>query len=46
VLTQATNHLLPLTHPPNDLHHVINSRRDVRSNINALRDRRHEDKIR
>jgi hypothetical protein len=26
VLTQVANHLLPLAHPPNDLHHTINSR--------------------
>ena len=29
VLTQAKNHLLPLTHPPNNLRHAINRRRDV-----------------
>jgi hypothetical protein len=39
VLTQAANHLLPLTHLPNDLCHAINSRQDTRSNISALRDR-------
>jgi hypothetical protein len=39
VLTQAANHLLPLTHLPNDLRHAINSRQDTRSNISALRDR-------
>jgi hypothetical protein len=27
--TQAANHLLPLAHPPNDLRHAINSRRDA-----------------
>jgi hypothetical protein len=26
VLTQAANHLLPLAHPSNDLHHAINNR--------------------
>jgi hypothetical protein len=46
VLTQAANHLLPLAHPPNYLHHAINSRRDARSNINASRDHQHEDEIR
>jgi hypothetical protein len=46
VLTQATNHLLPLAHPPNDLHHAINSRRDARSNISASHDRKHENEIR
>jgi hypothetical protein len=29
LFTQAANHLLPLTHPPNDLRHAINSRRDA-----------------
>jgi hypothetical protein len=43
VLTQTTNHLLSLVHPPNDLRHAINSRRDVQININASRDRRHEE---
>jgi hypothetical protein len=46
VLTQAGNHFLPLAHPPNDLSHTINSRRDARSNINASCDRRHENEIR
>jgi hypothetical protein len=46
LLTQATNHLLPLAHPPNDMRHAINSRRDARSNISASRDRRHENEIR
>jgi hypothetical protein len=46
VLTQAANHLLPLAHPPNDLHHAINNRRDTRSNICASCDRRHENEIR
>lgn len=46
VLTQAANHLLPLAHPPNDLRHAINSRRDAQSNISASRDRRHENEIR
>jgi hypothetical protein len=35
LFTQAANHLLPLAHPPNDLRHAINSRRDARSSINA-----------
>ena len=26
LLTQAANHLLPISHPPNDLRHAINSR--------------------
>jgi hypothetical protein len=46
LFTQAANHLLPLAHPPNDLRHAINSRRDARSSINASRERRHENKIR
>jgi hypothetical protein len=45
LFTQAANHLLPLAHPPNDLRHAINSRRDVRSSINASHERRHENKI-
>jgi hypothetical protein len=46
LFTQATNHLLPLAHPPNDLRHAINSRRDAQSSINASRERRHENEIR
>jgi hypothetical protein len=46
LLTRATNHLLPLAHPPSDLQHTINSRRDARSSINASRKRRHENEIR
>jgi hypothetical protein len=46
LFTQAANHLLPLAHPPNDLRHTINSRRDARSSINASRERRHENEIR
>jgi hypothetical protein len=38
LLTQAANHLLRLAHPPNDLRHAINSRRDARSSINASRE--------
>jgi hypothetical protein len=34
LLTRAANHLLPLAHPPSDLRHAINSRRDARSSIN------------
>jgi hypothetical protein len=45
LFTQAANHLLPLTHPPNDLRHAINSRRDARSSINASHERRHENEI-
>jgi hypothetical protein len=45
LLTRATNHLLPLAHPPSDLRHAINSRRDARSSINASRERRHENEI-
>jgi hypothetical protein len=45
LFTQTTNHLLPLAHPPNDLRHAINSRRDARSSINASRERRHENEI-
>jgi hypothetical protein len=45
LLTRAANHLLPLAHPPSDLRHTINSRRDARSSINALRERRHENEI-
>jgi hypothetical protein len=46
LFTQAANHLLPLAHPPNDLWHAINSRRDAQSSINASRERRHESEIR
>jgi hypothetical protein len=46
LFTQAANHLLSLAHPPNDLRHAINSRRDTRSSINASRERRHENEIR
>jgi hypothetical protein len=46
LLTRAANHLLPLAHPPSDLRHAINSRRDTRSSINALREPRHENEIR
>jgi hypothetical protein len=46
VLTQAANHFLPLAHPPNDMRHAINSRRDAQSNISTSRDRRHENEIR
>jgi hypothetical protein len=46
LLTRAANHLLPLAHPPSDLRHAINSRRDTWSSINASRERRHENEIR
>jgi hypothetical protein len=46
LLTRAANHLLPLAHPPSDLRHAINSRRDAQSSINASRERQHENKIR
>jgi hypothetical protein len=46
LLTRAANHLLPLAHPPGDLWHAINSRRDARSSINASREQRHENEIR
>jgi hypothetical protein len=46
LLTRVANHLLPIAHPPSDLRHAINSRRDARSSINASRDRRHENEIR
>jgi hypothetical protein len=46
LLTRAANHLLPIAHPPNDLRHTINSRRDALSSINASRDRRQENEIR
>jgi hypothetical protein len=45
LLTRAANHLLPLTHPPSNLRHAINSRRDTQSFINASRERRHENEI-
>jgi hypothetical protein len=45
LLTRAANHLLPLAHPPSDLQHAINSRRDARSSINASCERRHENEI-
>jgi hypothetical protein len=46
LLTRAANHLLPLAHPPSDLRHAINSRRDARSSINTSHERRHENEIR
>jgi hypothetical protein len=46
LFTQAANHLLPLAHPPNDLRHAINCRRDARSSINDSRERWHENEIR
>jgi hypothetical protein len=46
LLTRAANHLLPLTHPPSNLRHAINSRWDTRSSINASRERQHENEIR
>jgi hypothetical protein len=46
LLTRAANHLLPLAHPPSDLRHAINSRRDAQSFINASRELRHENEIR
>jgi hypothetical protein len=46
LFTRAANHLLPLAHPPSDLRHAINSRRDARSSINASRECRHENEIR
>jgi hypothetical protein len=46
LFTRVANHLLPLVHPPSDLRHAINSRRDARSSINASRERRHENEIR
>jgi hypothetical protein len=39
LLTRAANNILPLTHPPSDLRHAINSRRDAWSSINASRER-------
>jgi hypothetical protein len=39
LFTQASNHLLPLTHSAYDLRHAINSCRDARSSINASRER-------
>jgi hypothetical protein len=38
LFTQAANHLLPLDHPPSDLRHAINNRRDAWSSINASRE--------
>jgi hypothetical protein len=46
LLTRASNHLLPLAHPPSDLRHAINSWWDTQSSINASRERRHENEIR
>jgi hypothetical protein len=46
LLTREANHLLPLAHPPSDLRHAINSRRDAQSSINASREQRHENEIR
>jgi hypothetical protein len=39
LLTRATNHLLPLAHPPSDPRHTINSNRDAWSSINASSNR-------
>jgi hypothetical protein len=46
LLTRAANHLLPIAHPPTDLRHAINSRRDTRSSINDSHDLRHKNEIR
>jgi hypothetical protein len=46
LLARAANHLLPLAHPPSDLRHAINSRKDAQSSINASRERQHEIEIR
>jgi hypothetical protein len=46
LLTRAANHLLPLAHPPSNLRHAINSRRDARISINASHERRDENEIR
>jgi hypothetical protein len=46
LLTREANHLLPLAHPPSDLRHAINRRRDALSSINASRERRQENEIR
>jgi hypothetical protein len=46
LLTRVANDLLPLAHPPSDLRHAINSRRDAWSSINASRDRPHVNEIR
>jgi hypothetical protein len=46
LLTRVANHLLPIAHPPSDLRHAINSRRDVWSSMNTSCDRRHENEIR
>jgi hypothetical protein len=46
LFTRAANHLLPLAHPPSNLRHAINSRRDAWSSINASHERRHENEIR
>jgi hypothetical protein len=46
LLTRAANHLLPITHPPSDLRHAFNSRRDTRSSINASCDGRRKNEIR
>jgi hypothetical protein len=45
LFTRAANHLLPLAHPPSDLRHAINSRRDARSSIKSSRERQHENEI-
>jgi hypothetical protein len=45
LLIRAANHLLPIAHPPSDLRHAINSRRDAQSSINASCGRRHETEI-
>jgi hypothetical protein len=45
-LTQAANHLLPLTHPNDNIYHHINSRRDTRASIEGSRTCRHKEELR
>lgn len=46
ILTQATNHLLPLVHPEGDLHHHFNDRHDTWSDIISSRACLHEKELR
>lgn len=46
ILTQATNHLLPLVHPEGDLHNHFNDRHDTWSDIISSRACLHEKELR
>lgn len=46
VLTQAANHLLPPTHPNDNIYHHINSRRDTRASTDGSHTCRHKEELR